>query len=64
LDEVRKLSFAGKVDLAGKLSAQAMGKPKLLMPYQPFCDMRLRFTGHEQATEYHRELRLDQRLQR
>ena len=36
-----------------------MGKPKLLMPYQPFCDVRLHFPGHGQATEYRRELHLD-----
>jgi glycosyl hydrolase family 65 len=64
LDEVRKLIFVGKVDVAEKLSAQAMGKPKLLMSYQLSCDVRLRFPGHEQATGYHRELRWDQRLQR
>lgn len=59
LDEVRKLIFAGKVDEAEKLAEGMMGKPKLLMPYQPFCDLRLHFAGHEPATAYHRELRLD-----
>ena len=59
LDEIRKLIFAGKVDEAEKLSENLMGKPKLLMPYQPFCDVRLHFPGHGQATEYHRELHLD-----
>lgn len=59
LDEVRNLIFAGKVAEAEKLSEEMMGKPKLLMPYQPFCDVRLHFPGHERATAYHRELRLD-----
>jgi len=59
LDEIRQLIFAGKVDEAEKASENLMGKPKLLMPYQPFCDMRLHFPGHGQATEYHRELQLD-----
>lgn len=59
LDEVRKLIFAGKADEAEKLAAGMMGKPKLLMPYQPFCDLRLRFAGHEQSKGYRRELRLD-----
>jgi len=36
LDEIRKLIFAGKVDEAEQLSEDLMGKPKLLMPYQPF----------------------------
>src|SRR3954471_18531031 len=59
LDEVRKLIFAGKVDEAEKLSEGMMGNPKLLMPYKPFCDVRLHFPGHESAADYHRELLLD-----
>ena len=59
LNEIRSLIFAGKVDEAEKLSENLMGKPKLLMPYQPFCDVRLHFPGHSQVTEYRRELRLD-----
>jgi alpha-L-fucosidase 2 len=59
LDEVRKLIFAGRVDDAEKLLEKMMGNPKLLLPYQPFCDMRLYFPGHAQATQYHRELNLD-----
>jgi alpha-L-fucosidase 2 len=59
LEEIRQLIFAGKVDEAEKLSGTLMGQPKLLMPYQPFCDVRLRFPGHDQATEYRRELHLD-----
>jgi alpha-L-fucosidase 2 len=59
LGEVRKLIFAGKVEEAEELSENLMGKPKLLMPYQPFCDLRLHFPAHRQATEYRRELRLD-----
>lgn len=59
LDEVRKLIFAGKVDEAEKVAAGMMGDPKLLMPYQPFCDLRLHFSGHDQAADYRRELHLD-----
>lgn len=59
LDEVRKLIFAGKLDEAENLADNLMGRPKLLMPYQPFCDVRLHFGGHEQASEYGRELNLD-----
>lgn len=59
LDEVRKLIFAGKVEEAEKLSENLMGRPKLLMPYQPFCDLRLHFPAHRQATGYRRELLLD-----
>ncbi|MBV8708610.1 MAG: glycoside hydrolase family 95 protein, partial [Acidobacteriaceae bacterium] len=59
LDEIRSLIFAGKVDEAEKLSATMMGNPKLLMPYQPFCDLRLHFPGHRQATQYGRGLDLE-----
>jgi len=59
LQEIRQLIFAGKVDEAEELSEHLMGRPKLLMPYQPFCDVRLHFPGHGQATEYSRELRLE-----
>jgi alpha-L-fucosidase 2 len=59
LEEIRQLVFAGKLDEAEELSKSMMGQPKLLMPYQPFCDLRLNFPGHGQATEYRHELRLD-----
>lgn len=59
LDEIRSLIFAGKVDEAEKLSTAMMGKPKLLMPYQPFCDLRLHFPGHGQTTQYGRGLDLE-----
>ena len=36
-----------------------MGRPKLLMPYQPFCDLRLRFPAPAPPEAYRRELRLD-----
>ena len=59
LEEIRRLIFAGKVDEAEKLSETMMGQPKLLMPYQPFCDLRLHFPGHGQATDYRRQLDLN-----
>jgi alpha-L-fucosidase 2 len=59
LEEIRQLIFAGKVAEAEKLADGVMGRPKLLMPYQPFCDLRLRLPGHAQATGYSRRLRLD-----
>jgi len=59
LNDIRQLIFAGKVDEAEKLSDNLMGKPKLLMPYQPFCDVRLHVPGHGHATEYRRELHLE-----
>ena len=59
LAEVRQLIFAGKVDEDEKLSENLMGQPKLLMPYQPFCDVRLHFPGQGAVTDYLRELHLD-----
>jgi alpha-L-fucosidase 2 len=59
LAEIRRLIFAGRVEEAEALSARVMGQPKLLMPYQPFCDVRLRFPGHEGVRDYGRKLRLD-----
>ena len=59
LDEIRQLIFAGKLAEAEKLSESMMGQPKLLMPYQPFCDLRLHFPGHGQAANYSRNLLLD-----
>jgi alpha-L-fucosidase 2 len=59
LEEIRRLIFAGQVAEAEKLSEGVMGRPKLLMPYQPFCDLRLHVPGHGQATAYTRRLRLD-----
>ena len=49
LQEIRDLIFAGKIAEAEKLSADVMGKPKLLMPYQPFCDIHLHFAGQQYA---------------
>jgi alpha-L-fucosidase 2 len=59
LAEIRQLIFAGKVDEAEKLSEKLMGRPRLLMPYQPFCDIRLRFPSQEPVADYRRELHLN-----
>ena len=59
LGEVRKLIFAGKLDEAEKLAENLMGRPKLLMPYQPFCDLRMHFAGQDQASDYSRVLDLN-----
>jgi len=58
LAELRQLIFAGKGKEADELSSKMMGRPKLLMPYQPFCDLRLRFADDGPTTEYSRELDL------
>jgi alpha-L-fucosidase 2 len=59
LSEIRQLIFAGKAGEAEMLSRTLMGQPPVLMPYQAFCDMRLHFPGHDHATDYRRELHLE-----
>ncbi len=59
LAEIQRLIFEGKPEEAEKLSGPLMGDPKVLMPYQPFCDLRLHFSGQEEPSGYRRELRLD-----
>ena len=59
LDQIRQLIFAGKVNDAERLgAAKFMGQPRLLMPYQPFCDLRLRFGHQADVSGYRRELDL------
>ncbi len=60
LADLRQLIFAGKPADAAALAERAMGRPKLLMPYQPFCDLRMNFQATAQPEAYHRELRLDE----
>jgi alpha-L-fucosidase 2 len=58
LSELRQLIFAGKVKEADALTAKMMGQPKLVMPYQPFCDLHLRFPADGTVKGYSRELDL------
>lgn len=58
LEEVRKLIFNDQVAEAEQVSAGMMGKPKLLMPYQPFCDLRIHLADKQDPSEYHRGLDL------
>ena len=60
LAELRRLIFAGQVQDAEKLTARMMGNPSLLMPFQPFCDLRLHLEGGADATDYRRDLSLDE----
>jgi alpha-L-fucosidase 2 len=63
LPEIRRLVFAGKADEAAKLAREkAISDPVRQMPYQPFGDLRLTFPGHENVTDYRRELDLDTAL--
>lgn len=60
LPEIRRLVFEGRADEAAKLAREkAISNPVRQLPYQPFGDLRLTFPGHENVTEYRRELNLD-----
>lgn len=60
LGTIRQLLFAGKQKEAEQLAMREfMSQPLRQMPYQPFADLRLSFPGHQNATDYHRELDLD-----
>lgn len=61
LPEVRQLIFEGKNAEASALVKQKMsGQRSNGMMYQPVGDLRLNFAGHEEYTNYHRELDLQQ----
>jgi len=61
LPEIRRLVFANKNREAEALFNQTMmGKPVEQMKYQPLGDLLLEFPGHDAATDYHRDLDLNQ----
>ena len=65
LPEIRRLLFAGDIPRAHDLFGRTMmGKPYEQMKYQPLGDLLLHFPGHERATNYRRELDLDQAIAR
>ena len=60
LPEARRLIFEGKYKEAHDLvGAKMMAQPIKQMPYQPVGDLKLLFPGHENATNYRRELDLN-----
>jgi alpha-L-fucosidase 2 len=59
LDQIRRLIFSGDIQQADHLASTMLGKPSLLMPYQPFCDLRLHFPDQGQISDYHRDLTLN-----
>src|SRR6478609_2492675 len=59
LKRVQQLIFEGKYKEAQTLAADGLVATKVHgMTYQPVGDLLFRFKGHEQATEYTRELDL------
>ena len=65
LAEIRRLIFAGKPDESATLiRAKFLSDPVRQKAYQPFGDLRLHFFGHEDVTDYRRELDLDSAVAR
>jgi len=62
LPEIRELFFAGKTKEAGELANKVLCGPEhAVEPFQPFGDLTLKFSGHEEKPEgYRRELALAQ----
>jgi alpha-L-fucosidase 2 len=60
LPEIRKLIFDGQYAEASKLAGQKIQAKKINgMDYQPVGDLSLNFPGHDQYTNYYRELDLN-----
>ncbi|HEY8152204.1 MAG TPA: glycoside hydrolase N-terminal domain-containing protein, partial [Vicinamibacteria bacterium] len=65
LPKVRELIRDGRYKEAQDLADEKlMGRPRHLQAYQPLGDLRLAFEGHEQPTDYRRELDLDRAVVR
>ena len=61
LPEIRRLIFAGKHrDAEALFNKTMLGNPVEQMKYQPLGDLLLEFPGHETATDYRRDLDLNQ----
>lgn len=60
LPRIRELIFAGQIEEAETLAGEMMGNPSLLMPYQPFCDLRLVMRHGATVSDYRRDLSLDE----
>lgn len=59
LPEVRKLVFEGKYGEAQELVNKNFLTSRNGMPYQTICSLKINFPGHENATEYYRELDIE-----
>jgi len=63
LSAVRKLLFEGKQGEAQQLAGrEMMSVPLRQMPYQPFGDLKLEFPGHKDASDYRRQLDIDEAI--
>ncbi len=59
LPKVRQLLFEGKQREAQNTANDMMSVPLRQEAYQPFGDVNIEFPNHQSATEYHRELDLN-----
>lgn len=60
LPEARRLIFDGKYEQATTLiGEEMMARPIKQMPYEPVGDLNLYFPGHQNTTDFRRELDLD-----
>src|SRR3982751_2432395 len=60
LPEVKRLLLAGKLKEAEALADKTIiATPRRMPPYQTLGDLELRFSKHENVTDYRRELDLD-----
>ena len=65
LPKVRQLILEGRYKEAQDLADQKlMGRPRHLQAYQPLGDLRFVMDGHDQPTDYRRELDLDRAVVR
>ncbi|MBR5799917.1 MAG: glycoside hydrolase family 95 protein [Lachnospiraceae bacterium] len=65
LPQIRDLIFNGEIGKAERLMKYAMsGCPNGMHPYQTLGDIYLEFEGLEEATDYHRELCLEEAVYR
>ncbi|WP_442506808.1 glycoside hydrolase family 95 protein [Novipirellula sp. SH528] len=61
LDEIRQLLFAGNQKAAESLAMKEFMSDLISqIPYQPFADVFLKFSGHEAVEDYRRALNLDE----
>lgn len=59
LPQIRELVFHGNYMAAQKLVGQNFETPMNGMPYQTIGSLKMYFSGHEQVTEYYRELDIE-----
>lgn len=65
LPEARRLIFEGKYkDAHNLVGAKMMANPIKQMPYEPVGDLKLSFEGHDNFTNYRRELDLNSAIAR